>query len=73
MAEKRSESEHGLPLGIGKPATAALQEAGFTHLEHFTAVTEKEILMLHGVGPKAARIIRDALNESGLSFLKDPH
>jgi hypothetical protein len=71
MSGNHSEIEHNLPQGIGKPATKALIAAGFTQLAQFTTVTEKEILQLHGVGPKAVGIIVDALSENGLSFSKE--
>ncbi|MBZ5202650.1 DNA-binding protein [Planomicrobium chinense] len=65
------EIEHSLPHSIGRPATNALLLAGFTHLEQFTTVSEKELLKLHGVGPKAVRILREALHEKALSFSED--
>ncbi|OXM57216.1 DNA-binding protein [Amycolatopsis thailandensis] len=54
-----------LPSGIGKPATRAFAAAGYTRLEHFTHVTDAELASLHGVGPKALRIIREALETRG--------
>ena len=53
---------------IGKPATRALTIAGYIKLEQLTKVTESEILKLHGIGPKAVRILKESLNEKGLSF-----
>ncbi|ANY70535.1 DNA-binding protein [Paenibacillus sp. BIHB 4019] len=53
---------------IGKPATRALTAAGYVQLEQFTNLTEAELLKLHGVGPKAIRIIREALAANGQSF-----
>lgn len=53
---------------IGKPATRALAVAGITKLEQLTNVTEAEILKLHGVGPKAVRILTEELQENGMSF-----
>ena len=47
----------------GEPATRALELAGFTTLESVAGVPDKELLALHGVGPKAVRIIREALAE----------
>ncbi len=61
--------EHDLP-NIGKPATRALTNAGYMKLAQFTQVMESEILKLHGVGPKAVRILNEALKEKGLSFAK---
>jgi DNA-directed RNA polymerase alpha subunit len=63
----KSSLENELP-NIGKPATRALTNAGYSHLAQFTQVTESEILNLHGVGPKAVRILNEALKEKGLSF-----
>ena len=65
------ETTTDLPRGIGAPATAAFELAGYTRLEHFTRVREKDALALHGVGPKAIRILRQELADSGLSFADD--
>jgi hypothetical protein len=59
--------ENNLPT-IGKPATRALTNAGYTKLAQFTQVTESQILKLHGVGPKAVRILNEALKGKQLSF-----
>jgi hypothetical protein len=53
---------------LGAPARRALIGAGYTRLEDLTKAKESEILRLHGMGPKAMRVLRDALNERGLSF-----
>ncbi|MFN2196345.1 MAG: hypothetical protein ACK2UW_09510 [Anaerolineales bacterium] len=44
-----------LPEGLAAPAQRALDGAGYTHLEQLARVTEAEILVLHGMGPKASR------------------
>ncbi|MCQ3935792.1 MAG: hypothetical protein DPW18_01975 [Chloroflexi bacterium] len=53
---------------IGAPATRALEAAGYTNLKQLTRVTEAEIAQLHGMGPKALEILREALKAEGLSF-----
>lgn len=58
----------GLPAGIGAPATRALTAAGYTRLAQLTEVTEKDLGQLHGVGPKALRLLREALAADGLAF-----
>ncbi|MGM0835409.1 MAG: DNA-binding protein [Bacillota bacterium] len=68
MKQESKKIENGFPKGIGKPATRALVAAGYTHFEQLTAIREKELLKLHGVGPKAVGILRGALEEKGLSF-----
>ncbi|WP_044338651.1 hypothetical protein [Rossellomorea aquimaris] len=55
---------------ISKPANRGLHQAGFYRLEQFTSVSESDILKIHGVGPKAVRILNENLKEKGLSFAK---
>ncbi|TDB90791.1 hypothetical protein E1264_04065 [Actinomadura sp. KC216] len=50
-----------LPKGIGGPATRALVGAGITSLSQVADLTDAELLAMHGVGPKAVRILREAL------------
>lgn len=68
--EKTQKSPNTLPPGIGSPAQRALAAAGITRLEQFTSISEEELLKLHGVGPKAVRIIKESLRENGLAFAK---
>ena len=65
-------SESDLPVGLGKPARRALAGAGYVRLEQFTAVSEAEVLRLHGMGPKAIGLLRSALDDRGQSFADDP-
>ena len=53
---------------IGQPATRALHGAGYTRLEQLTTVSERELLKLHGMGPKAIRLLREAMEAQGLAF-----
>lgn len=53
---------------IGAPATRALALIGVTQLSQLTDHTERELLALHGFGPKALRTIREALAEKGLEL-----
>jgi hypothetical protein len=54
-----------LPAGIGKPATRALATAGVTTLDQVASYSRADLLAMHGVGPKAVRILADALAEKG--------
>lgn len=56
---------------IGAPATRALNLAGITRLEHVTQFREAELMKLHGIGPKAIRMLRAALAERGLAFANE--
>ena len=57
-----------LPAEIGRPATRALLQAGLGTLELVATRTEAELLALHGVGPKAIRILAESLDRKGLSL-----
>lgn len=57
-----------LPPQIGRPATRALSGAGLDTLDRIAAKSESELLALHGVGPKAIRVLRRALEEQGKSL-----
>jgi hypothetical protein len=71
MNTKNSKSqETDFPRGIGNPATRALKAAGYSQLKQLTQVTEAELLKLHGVGPKAIRILRETLEAKGMFFAK---
>ena len=59
--------EDDLP-NVGNPARNALRHIGITSLVQVAALTEKELLAIHGVGPKAVGILRDALAERGSGF-----
>jgi hypothetical protein len=65
---KKSDTTPGDFPKLSQPAHRALAEAGYTHLEQLTKVTPADLLKLHGFGPKAIRILRQALAEKGLSF-----
>ena len=68
--EAVNEAESDLPTNIGKPAGQALAVAGYNRLEQLAQVSEKELLQLHGVGPKAVGLLRQALVAKGLSFAR---
>lgn len=54
--------------GIGAPATRALAAAGITTLDQVARLGESGLLALHGVGPKAVRILRERLEAHGKSL-----
>jgi hypothetical protein len=70
-----SQYPHFMPTGldelpkVGAPATRALHNAGLTTLRQVAEVPRMELAQLHGMGPKALRIIDDALAEHGLELM----
>lgn len=59
--------DHDL-AAIGAPAMRALASIGITRLDELANCTEAELLILHGFGPKALGMIRDALADDGRSL-----
>jgi hypothetical protein len=62
------EARPALPKAIGAPATRALVAAGYTELSQLDGVPRQRLKALHGVGPKALRLLQAALEESGKSL-----
>lgn len=56
------------PHGIGKVATRELAANGYTRYEQLTTVSAKALLRIHGIGPKAIRILTEELAERDLAF-----
>ncbi|MEU0646282.1 hypothetical protein [Streptomyces umbrinus] len=54
-----------LPRAIGNPATRALANVGITTLAQVAEMSEAELLAMHGVGPKAVRLLGEALGAAG--------
>ena len=61
-------AETGFPKGIGAPATRALTGAGYTDLRQLAGVPAAELKRLHGMGPKALRLLQEALEQQGRSL-----
>lgn len=54
-----------------RPALSALNAAGYTHLQQLNGVPMREVLALHGMGPKVIRALRDAMAEHSWAFADD--
>ena len=67
-ASRARDDNSGFPPGLAQPAIRALHGAGITNLDQLTKVTEDDLLKLHGMGPNAMGLLRDALKERGKSF-----
>ncbi|WP_114558781.1 helix-hairpin-helix domain-containing protein [Desertihabitans aurantiacus] len=57
---------------VGRPATSALLEEGVTSLEQVARWSRRDLLALHGVGPRAVRLLEEALSERGLALAEEP-
>jgi predicted flap endonuclease-1-like 5' DNA nuclease len=66
MSEDTHASEY--PRSLGKVATRELAVHHFTRYDQLTSISESELLSIHGIGPKAIRILREELAARGLDF-----
>ena len=65
---RMSSPDTGLPRNIGAPATRALTAAGYTDLKQLAGVPAADLGKLHGVGPKALRLLQEELQRQGMSL-----
>ncbi|UKY48668.1 DNA-binding protein [Streptomyces inhibens] len=65
------EPSDGIPPQIGAPARRALERAGYLRLSQLAGASEAELRQLHGMGPKALGLLRDALAAQGMSFAEE--
>ena len=72
MTDESEPIESDFPAKIGRPATSALLHAGYTHLAQLTKISAAELQQLHGMGPKAIRLLGEALAAQGIAFAPDP-
>ena len=68
ICEADRKPKEGLLSLLSAPARRALEAGQITTLKKLARHTEKEILGLHGVGPAAIPVLRNALAKEGLSF-----
>ena len=61
------ESATAWPKGVSQPAIRALTAAGYFRVEELSGASESALLKLHGMGPKAIRVIKESLAERGLA------
>lgn len=54
---------------IGAPALRALASIGITRLDQVAGKQDAELLALHGFGPRALRMLKEALAARGESTL----
>jgi DNA-directed RNA polymerase alpha subunit len=64
--------QSGFLSKLSSPARSALEAQGITTLTELAKYSEREILKLHGMGPRSMPTLREALMDAGLSF-NDAH
>ena len=59
---------HWKALGLAAPARRGLVDLGLFELKDLARVTERELLNIHAIGPKASYIIKHAMRKSRIKF-----
>ena len=70
MADLPDDSD--LPFAVGAPARRALAAARVLRLDDLARCAEADVAALHGVGPRAVGILREALAADGRTFRVAP-
>ena len=68
MAPPDSPVPTEFPQSIGRTARRELALSGYTRYDQLTGVPPATLLAIHGVGPKAIRILEQELAARGLRF-----
>lgn len=55
-------------IHLSEPAIRALEAAGVDTLDKAAQFTGKQLLSLHGFGPKGLRLLQEALKAHGLTL-----
>ena len=59
------------PPRIGRPAERALAAAGIVSWESLSQRRQSDLAALHGIGPKALRLLTEGLTARGSAFRAD--
>lgn len=68
MDDETAENATEFPPSVGRVAPRSLAHAGITTYARLATHTEKELLAIHGVGPKAIRLLGEELRARGLGY-----
>ena len=60
--------QENFPPGMSQPALRALADAGLSSVGQLSKIREADLAKLHGIGPKAIKILRAELQRLGKSF-----
>src|SRR5690606_15220931 len=66
--DKENKPQNGFLSKLSSPARNALAHKGIGTVQKLSTYTEKEILNIHGIGPASLPVLRNSLEEHGLSF-----
>lgn len=53
---------------LSSPARNALEHAGVNDFDRLTSLSKKELLSLHGIGPKTLPVVNECLDQMGMKL-----
>ncbi|WP_010303007.1 hypothetical protein [Kurthia senegalensis] len=59
------------PEGVARPAIRALHTAELYCLEDLQRISATHLQRLHGIGPKAFKTLKSAMDEKGYRFVEE--
>ncbi len=71
VCEGKKSPNPEFPKGVSNPARRALESIGVSTLAQLSEHRRSELAALHGMGPKALRVLEAAMGERGLGFLAE--
>ncbi len=57
-----------LLAGLSNPAGRGLEQAGIADFDKLASLSKKQLLAIHGMGPKALSVISEFLEQMGLNL-----
>jgi len=72
ICEKENKPISGFLSLISAPARRALEREGINSLTQLSKLREKELLQLHGMGPKAIAKLKNILADNSIFFSSSP-
>jgi predicted RecB family nuclease len=72
ICDKENKPVSGFLSLISAPARRSLEREGIKSLTQLAKYSEKELLELHGMGPKAIAKLKNILADNSISFSSSP-
>lgn len=71
VCEKLKKPISGFLALLSSPARNALLHHGVDSLQKLSALSQKEVLKMHGIGKSSLPVLKKALEEEGLDFTEE--
>lgn len=71
VCENERRPQSGFLSTLSAPARRALEQKGVQTVVQLSALSEKEIMALHGIGQGAIQRLKEAMQQQGLVFRRE--